>query len=82
MYTEADFRNSKDRARLTSGSFTPSTASCFSFWYHMSGSQIGQLNVKDDEGTSLWTRSGAQGNDWDVARLSIASSVSSMNVSF
>ena len=49
---------------------------CVSFWYHMFGSHIGTLHVKQrketDEGWAdilLWTVSGHQGNRWREGRV-------------
>ena len=51
---------------------------CVSFWYHMFGSRIGTLHVKQRketaEGTAdilLWTVSGHQGNRWREGRVRV-----------
>lgn len=54
------------------------TAAVFSFRYHMFGSNnFGSLSVEatNDEGatwTSVWTRSGNQGNSWETATIDLA----------
>ena len=54
----------------------PGSDLCVSFWYHMFGSHVGALRVKQrrdlQDGradTLLWTVSGHQGNRWREARV-------------
>ncbi|TSE09967.1 T9SS type A sorting domain-containing protein [Aquimarina algiphila] len=68
------------RAILNSPCFdlNDATAAVFSFRYHMFGSSnFGSLDVEasNDEGvtwTSIWTRSGNQGNSWQTATIDLA----------
>ncbi len=68
------------RAILNSPCFdlNDATAAIFSFKYHMFGSSnFGSLDVEasNDEGvtwTSIWTRSGNQGNSWQTAVIDLA----------
>ncbi|XP_055996867.1 MAM and LDL-receptor class A domain-containing protein 1-like isoform X2 [Ostrea edulis] len=43
---------------------------CLTFWYHMYGSDMGTLNVLVD-GSSVWTRTGDQGNSWKKADITV-----------
>ena len=71
VYIEASFpRKPNDTARIHSPNITsnPSQARCLSFWYHMYGSHIGQLNVYTKVGSQfngpVWSKSGTHGNKW------------------
>ncbi|XP_033638977.1 MAM and LDL-receptor class A domain-containing protein 1-like [Asterias rubens] len=71
-------RQTGDDARLLSAVYDPGADRCLTFWYHMSGDDIGSLSVyKKDEGdtfvTSSWSRKGNQGDMWRVARVTIDS---------
>ncbi|XP_055997984.1 MAM and LDL-receptor class A domain-containing protein 1-like [Ostrea edulis] len=48
----------------------PGAQRCLTFWYHMYGSSMGTLNVLVD-GSSVWTRTGDQGNSWKQADVNI-----------
>ncbi len=71
------------RAILNSPCFdlNGATSAVFSFRYHMFGSNnFGTLDVEasNDEGvtwTSIWTRSGNQGNSWQTATIDLAAYV-------
>ncbi|XP_067654505.1 MAM and LDL-receptor class A domain-containing protein 2-like [Haliotis asinina] len=72
-------RRSGDKAWLSSTTFAASTKRCISFWYHMSGSQIGTLNVYVIVGnvnTTVWSLSGSQGDKWLNGQAPIASTTS------
>lgn len=47
------------------------------FWYHMSGRDVGMLNVYLHEShnsqVTLWSRSGDQGDRWRPGRVTVAS---------
>ncbi|MFD2564275.1 fibronectin type III domain-containing protein [Aquimarina rubra] len=68
------------QAVLTSPCFdlTGATSASFSFQYHMFGANnFGTLSVEasNDEGTTwttVWTRSGNQGNSWQTANIDLA----------
>lgn len=50
---------------------------CWIFWYHMSGRNVGMLNVylHESENTpvTLWSRSGNQGERWKPGRATVIS---------
>lgn len=55
---------------------SPDSDLCVSFWYHMFGSHIGTLHIKQRKQTVdgpadilLWTVSGHQGNRWREGRV-------------
>lgn len=70
-----------DKASIQSPDYPGNGATsgqCFQFWYHMTGSSIGTLNLYtikagDQKGNPSWTRSGEQGNRWQIAQLTIYS---------
>ncbi len=83
MYVEASGNGTgypNKRAILNSPCFdlNDATSAVFSFEYHMFGSNnFGSLDVEasNDEGatwTSVWTRSGNQGNSWQTATIDLA----------
>lgn len=48
---------------------------CFQFWYWMSGSNVGTLNVYFTEAGNryvLWTESGSQSNEWHVVQVRLS----------
>jgi hypothetical protein len=55
---------------FNSSSFLKGVKRCLSFWYHMYGADMGTLNVLVD-GSSVWTRTGDQGNSWKKADITI-----------
>ncbi|XP_064201733.1 neuropilin-1a-like isoform X1 [Anguilla rostrata] len=67
----------REVARLVSPAVSgPGSDLCVSFWYHMFGSHVGALRVKQrkdlEDGrvdTLLWTVSGHQGSRWREARV-------------
>ncbi|CAG2239910.1 HSPA1s [Mytilus edulis] len=75
MYTEMSGKNPGDKATMSTTSQLPTTSRCMMFYYHMKGSTMGTLNIYS-EGTNtaksnIWTRSGAQGDDWIKAEIDI-----------
>lgn len=77
MYIETSYpRKPNDKAWLLSPQY-PSAPSgkCLNFWYHMSGSNIGTLNVYIKDGltigTKVWNETGDQGKFWLHARAPI-----------
>ncbi|MFN4298127.1 MAG: S8 family serine peptidase [Thermaurantimonas sp.] len=67
---------SNQTANLASNCFTVSglTLPELSFWYHMFGPAMGQLEVQildSNRWTTVWQRSGNQGNAWLNARISL-----------
>jgi hypothetical protein len=63
------------KARIISKTFPPTSGRCLSFWYHMRGSSIGELNVysqtKGGGLRKLWNRTGEQNNTWQRAQVSL-----------
>uniref|UniRef100_A0A096M327 Neuropilin n=1 Tax=Poecilia formosa TaxID=48698 RepID=A0A096M327_POEFO len=77
IYTLATGLQESEVARLVSPMVSSEDSDlCVSFWYHMHGSHIGTLHIKQreqtEEGTAdilLWTVSGHQGNRWREGRV-------------
>ena len=86
MYIETSLPRKKgDKAWYVSPTYLPTAGSCFQFWYHMFGKDIGTLNVYIKKGNNklpgaqLWTRTGDRGDVWRVAQVTV-SSTSGFNV--
>ncbi|MEQ2247664.1 Neuropilin-1a [Ilyodon furcidens] len=77
IYTLATGLQENEVARLVSPVVSSQNSDlCVSFWYHMYGSHIGALHIKQrkqtEEGAAdilLWTVSGHQGNRWREGRV-------------
>uniref|UniRef100_H2LIV8 Neuropilin n=1 Tax=Oryzias latipes TaxID=8090 RepID=H2LIV8_ORYLA len=77
IYTLATGLQETEVARLVSPTVTsPDADLCMSFWYHMFGSHIGKLHIKQRKQTEdgpadilLWAVSGHQGNRWREGRV-------------
>lgn len=77
IYTLATGPQETEVARLVSPVVSsPDADLCVSFWYHMFGSHIGTLHIKQRKQTVdgpadvlLWTVSGHQGNRWREGRV-------------
>uniref|UniRef100_A0A673ZYG6 Neuropilin n=1 Tax=Salmo trutta TaxID=8032 RepID=A0A673ZYG6_SALTR len=77
IYTLATGAQETEVARLVSPGVTVGQSDlCVSFWYHMFGSHIGTLHIKQRKETVdgmadilLWTVSGHQGNRWREGRV-------------
>ncbi|ESO97870.1 hypothetical protein LOTGIDRAFT_152977 [Lottia gigantea] len=89
MYTESSFpRKVGDVAKLSSFQIKPSatTSTCVTFWYHMFGRSIGTLNVYivkgRNTGKPVWTKQGDQGNQWNLASISIPKSTQPYQIMF
>lgn len=71
IYTESFFINRKHR--LESRLFPVTMTSCVTFWFHMWGATMGELNVYGKQGSDLgpvlWTKQGSQGNQWFEAQV-------------
>ena len=48
---------------------------CMSFWYNMHGEGMGTLTVKIKDGSILFRKTGAQGNQWLNARIDVKDSL-------
>ena len=71
------------KALLQSSLFsaTASYGTCFEFWYHMYGRDIGTLNIyahvtESNDTILLWTQSGNKGDQWLYGRVNIKTSKS------
>ncbi|XP_047484991.1 MAM and LDL-receptor class A domain-containing protein 1-like [Penaeus chinensis] len=74
MYVQAFTAWAGARAALDSPSLSPGTY-CFEFYYHMRGRQMGELAVSilsGEEENQVFNRSGNQGDQWHLGRLTIA----------
>ncbi|XP_060084307.1 MAM and LDL-receptor class A domain-containing protein 1-like, partial [Ylistrum balloti] len=76
MYIEGSSpQMENDVARLVSNASFPAADRCLIFDYHMYGSGIGSLKVKDGS-SELWSRSGDQGDIWHTGAVFFPSAVS------
>ena len=84
LYIEASGKPLGYRARLKSGiieeSGTSDTGHCLSFYYHMFGVGIGELNIyivllHDGKQTLIWSKYGNQGHKWHHGMVSFVSSL-------
>ncbi|XP_022790685.1 uncharacterized protein LOC111330143 [Stylophora pistillata] len=76
LYAETSGIARGDKAQLVSRTFPATTGRCMTFWYHMYGSGMGELNVYVNiTGTKLkvWSMSGDQGDEWKMARVTLVS---------
>ena len=84
IYTEASGINKDQKARLQSRNFPPTNGRCLSFWYHMYGSGIGQLNVYIESTVGaakrMWSLSGDQGDEWKMTQITLSSAASEYKV--
>ena len=77
MFIETSLpRKPNDKAHFLSPQYPAApNGKCLNFWYHMSGSHIGTLNVFVKYGvaigTKVWNETGDQGNFWLHARAPI-----------
>ncbi|XP_052085695.1 MAM and LDL-receptor class A domain-containing protein 1-like isoform X2 [Mytilus californianus] len=77
VYTEASGSNkvAGDKAVFSTNIQLPTTSRCMTFYYHMKGSTMGTLNIYSEGSntakSNIWTRSGAQGNDWIKGEVDI-----------
>ncbi len=58
------------KSQLMSHSFDPTEERCLTWWYNMCGRTVGSLTVylinsRSGTKTSLWSKSGEQGKDWE-----------------
>ena len=76
LYAETSGILKGDQAQLVSLTFPATKGRCMTFWYHMYGSGMGDLNVYVNiNGTKhkVWTMSGDQGDEWKMARVTLVS---------
>ncbi|XP_035827615.1 MAM and LDL-receptor class A domain-containing protein 1 [Aplysia californica] len=82
LYLEASApRRRGERVILSSERLPATNGSCFTFWYHMAGSGIGDLSIvlsaSPSQNTTLWKLSGAQNNAWLSGQVGVRSPYSS-----
>ena len=80
MYIEASSSRSKGhKAWLKSGTYEPTLGRCLSFWYHMYGQHVGEVNVlllqNGSRSAPIWQLKGQQGNIWKPSKVTIKSPV-------
>ena len=76
IYIEASPQRSGDVARLLSEWMEPNQSACVQFWYHMYGSDIGNLSfyLKTNKSETLvWRLSSDQGDRWKFGQFSLSS---------
>ena len=76
IFIEASQKNTGDKARLLSDEIEPSETVCIQFWYHMYGSDIGNLSIylkTNQSETLVWSLSGDQGNRWRFGQTALNS---------
>ncbi|XP_020615666.1 MAM and LDL-receptor class A domain-containing protein 1-like [Orbicella faveolata] len=76
IFIEASKRNPGEKARLLSGWIEANETVCVQFWYHMHGSDIGNLNIyvkTNQSETPVWRLSGDQGNRWRFGQTALNS---------
>ena len=76
IYIEASPQRFGDVARLLSKWMEPNQSACVQFWYHMYGSDIGNLSfyLKTNQSKTLvWRLSSDQGDRWKFGQFSLIS---------
>ena len=76
IFIESSRKNPGEKARLLSDWIGANETVCVQFWYHMHGSDIGDLNiyVKTNQSEALvWRLSGDQGNHWRFGQTALNS---------
>ncbi len=88
LYVEASGNASPNKKAILSSpciDLSDIEAATFSFYYHMKGSDIGSLKVEarkdnEDSWTSVFSKSGSQGDDWNKAEIDLTSYTGNPNV--
>ena len=84
VFTETSGVPMGEKARLLSRTFPSTSGRCLSFWYHMYGSGMGELNVyiKPQTGAmkKVWSVSGDQGDEWKMKQVTLTSNASDYQV--
>ena len=76
IYIEASKKNPGDGARFLSDEIEPNENVCVQFWYHMHGSDTGNLSIyvkTNQSETLVWRLSGDQGNRWRFGQTTLNS---------
>ena len=72
-------KNHGEKAKLLSGWMGANETVCVQFWYHMYGSDIGNLSIfmkTNQSEASVWKLSGDQGNRWRFGQTALNSPTS------
>ena len=77
LYIEASRSNQPEKtAIITSKCLQPNATDGIQFEYHMFGSKMGSLHLEikteTNDWTTLWSKSGNQGNNWNTETISLA----------
>ncbi|KAJ7385144.1 Meprin A subunit beta [Desmophyllum pertusum] len=70
IYIETSYPRSPNQRALVSFNGYKSGSACLTFYYHMYGKTVNQLNVYLGS-SKVFSKSGAQGNEWKKAEVSI-----------
>ena len=76
IFIEASQKPTRDKARLLSDDIEPNENVCVQFWYHMHGSDTGNLSIyvkTNQSETLVWRLSGDQGNRWRFGQTTLNS---------
>ena len=72
---EASRRLLGDVFRLLGGPFQGGQSTCFMFYYHMYGKDIGELNIYENsvkrQETLIWSRAGSVDRNWHKAVITV-----------
>ncbi|XP_021366872.1 MAM and LDL-receptor class A domain-containing protein 1-like [Mizuhopecten yessoensis] len=60
-----------ETAKLETYNAIPAMDRCLSFWYHMNGDSVGNLQISTTSSGVLWTKSGDQGDMWVRATVNL-----------
>lgn len=73
-----------EKARFQSPQYPATSGSCFSFWYHMLGREVGDLTVYVKINNVLmpptWSRMGNRGDIWRFGQVTVNSSNAPFNI--
>ncbi|XP_062571982.1 uncharacterized protein LOC134233928 isoform X2 [Saccostrea cucullata] len=77
LFLESSDQRKGDKAVLVSSDFFNTQPQCLTFWYHMFGRDTASLRVilQGSSNSTIWTKSGDQGNSWQRAVIEIPTSV-------
>ncbi|XP_061190680.1 uncharacterized protein LOC133198658 [Saccostrea echinata] len=77
LFMESSDQQKGDKAVLVSSDFFNTQPQCLTFWYHMFGRDTASLSVilQGSSNTTIWTKSGDQGNSWQRAIVEIPTSL-------
>ncbi|GIY68139.1 hypothetical protein CDAR_255532, partial [Caerostris darwini] len=77
MYVSGNnYMTKGNKAHLVSLKQNATEKRCMNFWYHMYGEDVGTMNLiirTDTDNTTIWTRTGSQGNSWKQGMRTIRS---------